>query len=140
MMLHTWNQKLGAHLHALVSGGGPAVSGEARWIRSQRRDAHGRVCGQHHNRYWLVNADTLRVEFRKRFLAGLKRLYRKGELKLTGEWSHLADTEAFEAWLAPLENIDWVTYIEAPKNNDSSPEHVVKYLARYLTGGPISDS
>ncbi len=82
----------------------------------------------------------MRVEFRNRFLAGLKRLHRKGKLKLTGEWSHLADTEVFKAWLEPLEEIDWVTYIEAPKNEESSPEHVVKYLPRYLTGGPISDS
>ena len=141
MVLHTWNQKLDAHVHvhALVPGGGPAVSGGDRWARSQRRDAHGHVCGQHHNRYWLVDADTLRVEFRKRFLAGLKRLHRKGELKLTGEWSHLADSEAFEAWLEPLEDTNWVTHIVTPKNQESSPEHVVKYLARYLTGGPISD-
>ena len=32
-----------------------------------------------------------------------------------------------------------MTYIEPPPGEDSSPEHVLKYLARYLTGGPISD-
>jgi Putative transposase len=30
-------------------------------------------------------------------------------------------------------------YIEGPPTEKSSPEHVLKYLARYLTGGPISD-
>ena len=32
-----------------------------------------------------------------------------------------------------------MTYIEAPPNAASQPADVVKYLARYLTGGPISD-
>jgi hypothetical protein len=34
---------------------------------------------------------------------------------------------------------DWVVYIEPPETEDAQPEHVLKYLARYLTGGPISD-
>jgi len=44
------------------------------------------------------------------------------------------------AWrsLKPFEEISWVTYIQKLPEN-SSPEHVWKYLARYITGGPISD-
>ena len=38
-----------------------------------------------------------------------------------------------------LSDRDWVVYIEGPPSETSSPEHVLKYLARYLTGGPISD-
>jgi hypothetical protein len=30
-------------------------------------------------------------------------------------------------------------FIEAPPKPDARPEHVLKYLARYMTGGPISD-
>ncbi len=45
---------------------------------------------------------------------------------------------AFAAWLQPLETIPWVTYIEKPPENSTSA-HVLKYLARYLTGGTISD-
>jgi hypothetical protein len=30
-------------------------------------------------------------------------------------------------------------FIEPPPTKDANPEHVLKYLARYLTGGPISD-
>ncbi len=29
--------------------------------------------------------------------------------------------------------------IEPPPRDDSLPEHVLEYVARYLTGGPISD-
>ena len=35
--------------------------------------------------------------------------------------------------------VTWVAYIEPPPTEHSTPEHVVKYLARYLTGSPISD-
>lgn len=135
MVLHTWNQKLEphAHVHALVPGGGPALQGPRRWVRSRRPhvpDCDGR---------YLVNADALRATFRRTLLSGLRRLWQRGELKLTGEWSALREQSAFEAWLKPLEAITWVAYIEPPPTAQSTPAHVLKYLARYLTGGPISD-
>ena len=135
MVLHTWNQKLEshAHVHALVPGGGPSLSGDRRWVRSRR--PYVKTCDGN----YLVDADTLRFEFRRTFVAGLKRLQANGELRLEGEWANLNDAAAFAEWLKPLEEITWVAYIEAPPTAHSTPEHVVKYLARYLTGGPISD-
>ena len=53
--------------------------------------------------------------------------------------SRLRNTTAFEAWLKPLEHVTWVTYIEPPPSENAAPENVLKYLARYMTGGPISD-
>ena len=38
-----------------------------------------------------------------------------------------------------MEAKTWVTYIEPPPPESSQPSDIVKYLARYLTGGPISD-
>lgn len=38
-----------------------------------------------------------------------------------------------------METQTWVAYIEPPPHEDCPPELVAKYLARYLTGGPISD-
>lgn len=61
-------------------------------------------------------------------------------MKLTGDWAHLQEDSAFEAFLDPLERKSWVTYIQTPPTEDSRPEDIVKYLARYLTGGPISDN
>ena len=135
MVLHTWNQKLEphAHVHAVVPGGGPSLDGKDRWLTSRRPGV--RRC----NGKYLVDADELRLRFRKTFLSGLSRLYANGKLKLEGEWAHLRDSSAFAAWVAPLEAITWVAYIEPPPTEQSSPEHVLKYLARYLTGGPISD-
>ena len=141
MVLHTWNQKLEphTHVHALVPGGGPSLetdsSGDAprRWIRSQRAGDPGSAG------YYLVDADMLRQRFRDVFLKGLKRRHRTGKLKLQGKWSWLKDKAAFTDWLKPLAEISWVAHIEPPPCELASPEHVLKYLARYLTGGPISD-
>ena len=134
MMLHTWNQQLDAHahVHALVPGGGPSLQQPGEWQRAQPPAHHPP------RRRWLVDADTLRRTFRKRFLRGLRRLHQQKKLRLSGAWSSLQNTAAFEAWLRPLEQISWVTYIEPPPAH-STAEHVLKYLARYMTGGPISD-
>ncbi|MFK7817528.1 MAG: transposase [Planctomycetaceae bacterium] len=135
MVLHTWNQKLDAHVHvhAVVPGGGPSLQKENAWKSAEPPP------GREYHDFWLVDADTLRTEFRKQFLRGLKRLHQRGQLKLDGQWSDLRDADAFESWLSPLETIDWVAYIQPPPTGSSQPFDVVKYLARYLTGGPISD-
>ena len=139
MVLHTWDQKVKqhAHIHAFVPGGGPSLAkqstGERRWITS-RRPHVPRQDGP-----YLVNADALRLLFRKCFLRGLRRLHDHGKLKLDGDFRPYRDRSAFDAFLAPLETIKWGTHIEPPPTDDCSPEHVLKYLARYLTGGPISD-
>ena len=52
----------------------------------------------------------------------------------------MQDIAAIDASLDPLQHIDRFTYILAPPYANSAPEHVLKYLARYLTGGPISDA
>jgi hypothetical protein len=134
MILHLWNQHLESHihLHAFVPSGGPSLTTPGEWTTA-RPPAHLRQ-----DRLWLANADKLRLAFRTEFLKGLRSLHRRGKLKLTGEWGFLRQTAAFEVWLKPLEEKPWVTFIQAPPEN-SSPEHVLRYLARYLTGGPISD-
>ena len=136
MVLHTWNQNIDAHvhLHAVVPGGGPSLKNPGTW-KNAVSPPHERS-----RRWWLVDADVLRVEFRDTFLAGLRRLHTMGELKLEGDWSHLQDKAAFETFLAPMETKSWVTYIQPPPTESSAPSDIVKYLARYLTGGPISDA
>jgi Putative transposase len=88
---------------------------------------------------YLVDNKLLSRRFRDKFLAGLKRLHRDGKLKLNGKWFSLQELAAFEAWLTPLGDCAWAVFIEPPPTEQSQPEHVLKYLARYLTGGPISD-
>ena len=134
LVLHTWNQRLEhyPHLHALVPGGGPSMDGR-QWVRSRHRRHHRR------QRPYLVDNRVLSERFRDKFLAGLTRLHRQGKLKLKGKWSSLQEPAAFAAWLTPSRDCAWVVYIEPPPTEKAQPEQVLKYLARYLTGGPISD-
>jgi hypothetical protein len=135
MVLHTWNQMLEAHahLHAMVPGGGPSLFGDRRWIKSRRPNV--KQC----DGKYLCDSEELKSEFRDNFLAGLKRLHTSGKLNLTGDWEFLQDKATFDDWLKPLESITWVVHIEPPPFENCPPEQMAKYLARYLTGGPISD-
>lgn len=135
MVLHTWNQKLESHvhIHAVVPGGGPSLKNPGTWKKAVPPP------NERASRWWLVDADHLRYEFRRVFLQGLRRLQANNELNLNGKWSDLKDTAAFEEFLKPLEGQSWVTYIQPPPTDASQPIDIVKYLARYLTGGPISD-
>jgi hypothetical protein len=51
----------------------------------------------------------------------------------------LNDPQQRQAWFTKLETIDWNVFIQGPPHGKSHPTQVVKYLAGYLTGGPISD-
>ena len=154
MVLHTWNQMLEAHahLHAMVPGGGPSLTGDRRWVKSRRPVGKGvrtqlperpaGCCAQLSPdpvSNYLCDSEELKSKFRENFLTGLRRLHASGELKLNGDYEFLQNKAAFDDWLAPMETITWVAYIEPPPYENCPPEQMAKYLARYLTGGPISD-
>jgi hypothetical protein len=87
----------------------------------------------------LTDATLLGHEFRQHYLHGLRRLLENGQLKLGGCVDFLRDTHAWQRWLRQLEAIDWNVFVQGPPQGKSDPANVVKYLARYLTGGPIAD-
>lgn len=134
-VLHTWNQQLlnHWHVHLLVPGAGPSVEGD-RWEEATpptgSRNDHG---------FYLVDADKLRSRFRKTFLRRLERARAAGKLKLTGRHAYLHDDDNWTAFVNNLESKTWVAYIQPPPTTESKAHHVVNYLTRYLTGGPISD-
>jgi len=136
IVLHTWNQRLGhhPHVHALVPGSGPSLGGK-RWIphrmtkRTQSKSA----------RPFLVDNKRLSAAFRERFVRQLKSLHRRGKLELGGAVIELTDPKGWSIFIDSLLEKDWCVFIEPPPTNDSTPEQVLKYLARYMTGGPISD-
>jgi len=134
MVLHTWNQKLDAHwhVHALVPGAGPAVDGAG--IRQALSPQDGQA-GKH-----LVDAISLRHAYRKAFLRGLRSLYRRGKLSFSGSTQHLRLEDAWNELIDRLEQQEWVSHIEPPPSEFSEADHVVSYLTRYLTGGPIGES
>lgn len=135
MVLHTWNQRMDSHwhVHALVPGGGPSLSDDG-WKQAEAPEESGNSDG-----HYLVDAESLREAFRKFALRHLKRLRSRGELKLGGKFADLNNDDAWEVFCDSLETIDWVSFIQPPPTETSSADQVVRYLTRYLTGGPISD-
>jgi len=71
-----------SHAHAVVPGAGPSLKRPGEW--------NSAVPPQHErsDRPWLVDAAELKRTYGDRLLTGLRRLHRRGELKLDGEWSH----------------------------------------------------
>ena len=114
-ILHTWGQKLDLHphLHCVVPGGGISLDGE-RWVSCPRG--------------FFMPVRLLSRLFRGKFLAFLKEAHHQGELTLAGRLQPLDSHRAFRSWLGPLYDKEWVVYAKLPWK---SPEHALKYLARY---------
>jgi len=129
MVLHTWNQRLGhhPHVHALVPGSGPSLDG-TRWVSCRSTQATPRKPAKP----FLVDNQILGRRFRDSYVPGVRRLIKAGVLKID-------DLAQITAILAEVQACDWVVYIQPPPKDTSDPADVLKYLARYMTGGPISD-
>ena len=137
MVLHTWNQQLQPHwhVHALVPGGGPSLSKD-KWKSAQSPPG-----ALNSDDYYLVDAISLREAFRKAAIFRLRKLFKAGELKLGGgKFAYLQDESAWKKFCDDLSEVDWVSFIQPPPTKSCTAEQVVRYLTRYLTGGPISDS
>jgi len=122
------------HVHVLHPAGGLSLDG-SRWVVCPRIRS-----GKHRGKLCLVDNRMLSEVFREKFLKGLDRLRRRGELKLEGSWSELREDGAWEQFMKPLREQDWAVYLQPPPTEEASAEELVKYLARYVSGGPIGDS
>ncbi len=56
-----------------------------------------------------------------------------------GSVKFINDAAERTSWWEGLQAINWNVFIEGPPKGTSQPAQVIKYLASYLTGGPISD-
>ena len=114
-VLHTWGQNLlpHPHLHCLVPGGGLAPDGR-RWIACRPG--------------FFLPVRVLSRLFRRRFLEGLEKLFRKGRLQLAGALQPLADPGTFARRMAELRAVEWVVYAKPPC---AGPAQVLEYLGRY---------
>src|SRR6056297_2439256 len=138
MVLHTWNQKLEAHwhVHALVPGSGPGTRNN-QW-KTSTAPPDSDLSDDH----YLVDAINLRTAFRKAAISHLQRLRKRGKLKLDVDpkFGDLRTDEGWDKLIEHLSTLDWVSFIQPPPAGSSGPNDLVRYLTRYLTGGPISDS
>lgn len=122
-ILHTWGQTLQPHphVHCVVPGGGLS-SDHTCWISSPS--------------HFFLPVKVLSRVFRGKFVAGLRRAFRRNQLAFYGECLPLADPKAFAAFLRTLFRQEWVVYAKPPFGG---PDHVLHYLARYTHRVAISN-
>jgi hypothetical protein len=83
-----------------------------------------------------LTVEVLSALFRRLFLEMLVAAHDAGQLQFFGDHVGLADKAAFEAYLRPLHEIDWVVYAKEPF---AGPEQVLRYLSRYTHRIAISN-
>jgi len=122
-ILHTWGQNLmhHPHVHCVIPAGGLSPDHTA-WIHPRYR--------------FFLPRGVLSEVFRGKFVAGLKRAFRRGELHLPVELQSLSDEKEFLSFLRIVHRNDWV--VDA-RPSFSSPHHVLKYLAHYTHRVAISN-
>jgi predicted RNA-binding Zn-ribbon protein involved in translation (DUF1610 family) len=123
-ILHTWGQNLLAHphIHCVIPAGGISRD-HTRWV-------HPRYPG------FFLPVKVLSRVFRGKFIAGLKRLYRRKQLRCAGPSAALADEKQFRQLLRRLHRQDWVVYA---KPAFGGPRQVLRYLGRYTHRVAISN-
>jgi Putative transposase/Transposase zinc-binding domain len=123
-ILHTWGQNLLAHphIHCVIPAGGISAD-HSRWV-------HPRYPG------FFLPVKVLSRVFRGKFIAGLKRLYRRKQLLCAGPSAALADEKQFRQLLRRLHRQDWVVYA---KPAFGGPRQVLRYLGRYTHRVAISN-
>ena len=123
LVLHTWKQDLGrhVHLHALVPGG--ALTADGQWVAAKRG--------------FLFPITALSEVFRGKFVSALKLAREEGKLRAEalrgdGSWTQAA----WNTLLTRLYTHDWVVYA---KQALGGPEQVLDYLGRYTHRVAVSN-
>ena len=118
LVLHTWKQDLGrhVHVHALVAGGALSPAGD--WV--------------HPRRGFLFAVKALSKVFRGKFIAALQAERQVGRL---GHDAGLTEA-AWRTLLRQLRAHDWVVYAKQPLGG---PAQVLDYLGRYTHRVAISN-
>jgi len=113
--LHTWGRSLGLHphIHCLITAGG--LDNEAQWQRNKKSI--------------LIPVGVLRTLFRHKFMAGLFRLLKSGQLTLPGQ--------TVMPHFKPLYKKKWNIKVEPCYAHGQG---LAIYLARYVRGGPVSNT
>lgn len=122
LLLHTWDQRLGLHLHvhALVSAGG--LSPEGQFVRTRAG--------------FLFPVRALSAVFRGKFLDALEQALERHSLKLPEELAAMTASPARAPLLYALRAQPWVVYAKRPL---AGAEQVLQYLGRYTHRVAISN-
>lgn len=122
-ILHTWSQTLmdHPHLHCIVTAGGLSLDGK-RWIPCKKD--------------FFLPVKVVSRLFRGKFLAYLKKAYKKGRISFPGNIAPLKEKSSFRALLNTLYGQEWNVYCK-PSFRDA--ETVMEYLGRYTHRVAISN-
>jgi hypothetical protein len=122
-VLHTWGSAMThhPHVHMIVPGGGLSDDGE-HWITCRPG--------------FFLPVFVLSRLFRRLMLERLAAAHRAGQLNFYGDHTHLAEADAFKAFLAPIKKTKWFVYAKRPF---AGPEAVLAYLSRYTHRVAISN-
>lgn len=118
LVLHTWKQDLGRHIHvhALVAGG--ALTADKQWISPKRG--------------FLFPVHALSRVFRGKFIDALEAARTAGRLR----HGMVKDSSAWRDLKTRLRRHDWVVYAKQPLGG---PSQVLEYLGRYTHRVAISN-
>ena len=121
-VLHTWGSAMmhHPHVHMIVPGGGLSKDGK-QWIAG--------------NAKFLLPVRVLSALFRRRMLEALGLAHKAGKLIFFNDHAHLADADAFAAFIEPLKDKKWHVHAKCPF---AGPKAVLAYLARYTHRVAIS--
>ena len=122
--LHTWGQTLieHLHLHCIVTGGALSADGQ-RWVACRNG--------------YLFPVTALSAVFRAKYIEGLERHYRRGQLRGAEALEMLRDEGAWRRYLERLWRKAFVVYAKRPF---AGPEEVVGYVGRYTHRVAITNS
>jgi hypothetical protein len=114
-VLHSWGSALThpPHVHMIVPGGGISPDGQ-RWVSCRPG--------------FFLPVRVLSRLFRRLFLESLVVAHDAGRLQFFGNLTHLAECNAFTAYLAPSRKAERVVCAKRPFGG---PEAVLAYLSRY---------
>jgi hypothetical protein len=156
IVLHTWNQRLKhhPHVHVLIPMAGISLDGTS-WL-SIENDPQFKA-----GTNWKLSK-----RFRQTFCRRLNLLNQRGKLNLPGNLACLKPTQThfskdhvspMQQWLKPIAPHGFRVFIQPPPQFDVQPKsttapsspssnriaclpkRLLKYLARYIGGGPIAD-
>lgn len=119
MALHTWGRTLShhPHVHCLVSGGGLTAAGE--WKQSRKG--------------YLLPVRVVKALFRGKLLGAIEEGLRTQSL-------HQAPTVTALDWARTLKALYKKNWNVCLRERYAHGEGVMRYLARYVKGGPMGDS
>lgn len=125
MILHTWGQTLSyhPHLHVIMSGGGLSED-QSQWKHLP------------YQKKFAFPVKALSMVMRGKFLAGLRKAYRNGELRFPGKLEMYAGRIGFIELMNELAGQAFVVYAKSPLRD---AEDIVKYLGAYTYQTAISN-